>query len=417
MRTRVDRLKDCLHFSLGPFGQQLPVEPMGKVVQHWLQTLTPSLRYLKDYLTYGRKKVDGEIRGAIWLMVGSKNNLDTLAFLAKDLPNSQIVVTNKKVLQLGYFPRLLFHQALWSGYQFWPSLFGLYPAFKSKLLRNPQVLADAIGVYEASLDILKDLKPEAIVFTNDHFYKMRALMWAAKTLEIPTIYIQHASINEYFPPLKYDLALLEGRDTVEKYQAIGPIDGKVQLIGMPKFDAYVPFRNQRTDIKEIGVCTSIFDEAPIILELLKFLAAQFPQLNLTYRKHPRDERPIDLPPFVHQSNPNQETIFEFLKSKDILIAGDTSTHLEAALLNIPSLYYRMHDHFYDYYKYLKNGLVEEAKELNDLTNLIEQILYKKPDVLSKAKFYNEVVGTDQDGHSKVLAVACINAFLKDKKGI
>ena len=380
-------------------------------MKNWLSIFVPLIRGAKDFSLYGNRSVDGLITGNVWLLIGSKNNLDTLKFLETDLEDSQVIATNKKVLEYGKRTRLLFHHSIFHWYQFLILFFKLVPIFGKQVFLHPHYLSETVGLYEASIRILKQHRPRVLIFTNDHFYVMRALMWAAKELKIPTVYIQHASMNEYFPPLKYDLNLLEGKDSLNKYSKLGKIEGQVKLIGMPKFDDYLNFRNNSNVIRKIAVCVGILDRENQIIELLEGLINDLPEINVTFRKHPREERHFNLPMGVFESNPKEETIFECLKNNDLLIAGDTSTHLEATLLNIPSFYYPLNPNFDDYYGYAEHGLVDKVTSINELIVGIQKIQNNKPDVFQKARYYNEVVGTEMDGKSKLLALQNIKSFL------
>jgi hypothetical protein len=61
-----------------------------------------------------------------------------------------------------------------------------------------------------------------------------------------------------------------------------------------------------------------------------------------------------------QLTSQQENVFEILRTHDALVAADTSTHLEATLLNVSSMYYRFSPGptVVDYYGYAAHGLSE-----------------------------------------------------------
>ena len=413
MEKRTTRLKDCLHYALGPFAKLLDKEPLPKVISNWGKVFVPPFRYLKDWVLYGNQTVEGKVDKEVWLMVASKNNLDTLKFLETEIEGAQIVLTNKKVGKYGNYARLLFHHALFYWPQFFWELGGLWRVFGAEVPRKPHFLSEVVGVYEAGIKIFSRHRPKLLIFTNDHFHKMRSLIWAAKQVNIPTVYIQHASVTNCFPPLIFDLSLLEGQDALDKYQGIGPISGKVELIGMPKIDEYLQFRNHQKNIRKIAVCTTVLDQESIVLNLLDQLNTAFPELAITFRKHPRDERVFILPEGVMESDPSKESIFELLKTQDLLIAGDTSTHIEAILLNIPCIYFQLNPNFYDYYDYIKQGLIKEITSIEKMVDYINEIKSDKPNVVHQAQYYNAVAGTSQDGQSKKIAINHINQFLRE----
>ena len=67
------------------------------------------------------------------------------------------------------------------------------------------------------LQIIKKNKTKFILSSNDHNSSNRSLRLAAEMMSIKTIYLQHASITKYHPPLEFDYALLDGKKAEEGY--------------------------------------------------------------------------------------------------------------------------------------------------------------------------------------------------------
>jgi hypothetical protein len=279
----------------------------------------------------------------------------------------------------------------------------------------------ATGYYELSCRYLDTYKPRAIIFANDHNTDPRALLLAARIKNIPTIYIQHASVSTSFPPLQFNLSLLEGQDAWDKYRQCGPIEGDVKLIGMPKADRYLAAKNWQTTIRTVGICANIIDDQESIQETVQTLSRRFPDLEFTFRPHPGDQRVFnfDLAPEanVEFSEARTEPAFEFLQKQDAIIAADSSIHLEATMLNILSLYYPFRPGTFidDYYGYVQQGLIERAQSLPVLEQLLEKYKHNRPEVYQRARYYNAVLGTVHEGKSHALAIQIINEFLKQPK--
>ena len=366
-----------------------------------------------ENIRFGKKAVFGpdELIGKIWLLAGSKNNRDSLAFLEDGLDGSVFVALNEGTQDLDQYTRISFHGAI-RGWYWLPWLMRkLQPAFGKMIWRRWDHLIKAAGMEIPALSILTQYKPKALVFSNDHVAKTRALLWAAQQMDIPTIFIQHASVSQYFPPLNFDLNLLEGKQSLIHYQRCGAIPGRVELIGMPKFDRYFGQRNLSTKVNRIGLCANIFDQSDRLIEVLENLNQRFPDCQISFRLHPRDQRHFDLPAGVQLSDSKAEGIFDFLRRQDLIVAGDTSTHLEATLLNVSSIYHRFNDSFYDYYGYLANDMMQEAKTISELMDMIEIMKDNRPSVIHKAQHYNAVLNTLNDGKSSALAISYIREFL------
>ncbi|QMU28984.1 glycosyltransferase family protein [Adhaeribacter radiodurans] len=372
--------------------------------------------FLDLFLPFRNKE---NISGKVWLYVVSKNNYESLQFIKVALPeavfvagqNKQIGIYNKQVTRLPTRFKIFYY------YKFIPLLLGLYQLKGKRALRFFDLIYTAVGYYELSLKYLQKYRPIAIIFANDHNTDPRALLIAAKEVGIPTIYLQHASVSTNFPPLSFDLSLLEGQDSLDKYRACGPVLGEVKLIGMPKADKYLANKNSSTTIESIGVCANIIDETDRIKELLTRLVQEFPDKKISFRPHPSDRRNFNfinqISPGIQFSNAKVEPAFDFLQKQDVIIAADSSIHLEAVMLNILSIYYRLEKSNFvdDYYGYVRHQLVEKAADLNDLTFLISSYELNRPQVSGRAKYYNAVMGTELEGRSHELALRYIKEYL------
>lgn len=369
----------------------------------------------KDLLLYRNSCIHGSesVAGKVWLVVGTKNNVDTLNFLKDQLEDSVFVSINKKMHRFGGFTRLSFQMSFFHWWKAPALIWGLWPYFGIAILFRFDKFLEGVGLFEASTGILKRYCPRALIFANDHAPYTRALLWAALKMDIPTIYLQHASISADFPPLRFGLSLLEGQDTLDKYRRCGPVKGKVKLVGMPKFDPYLTYRNKRKIIQNIGLCANIWDDWKRLEIVLKTILEKFPEISLTFRPHPGDDRSFDLPSDVHFSNSKKESVFDFLTKQDLIIAGDTSLHLEAILLNVNSLYFPFSDYVSDVYGYVENGLVKKIKLVDKLMEWIASNKGKPPEVWQKAKYYNAVIGTAHEGKSSELAIKYILQLLKN----
>ena len=303
-------------------------------------------------------------------------------------------------------------------WQFLPVLLGLSKAVGRPALRFFDLVFYAIGYYEVYRRALRHYRPQAVVFSNDHNDDSRALLLACQTENIPTCYVQHASVSTNFPPLGFSLNLLEGQDALDKYRLCGPVKGQVALVGMPKADAYLSRRNTAPAVRRVGLACNIHDPLTALTDTLAHLMRTFPALIFTLRPHPSDRR--DFAPLrrqlpgLHWSDARQENVFDFLTGQDALVAADTSTHLEAVLLNVASFYYRFNTNALsdDYYGYVAHGLVPRAADLPALVALLRPYTLTKPlDLYRRAAYYNATLGTPNEGQSQALALRVLTQWL------
>ena len=73
----------------------------------------------------------------------------------------------------------------------------------------------------------------------------------------------------------------------------------------------------------------------------------------------------------------------------------------------------MQKNMQDAYGYVKNGLIEQANDLEDLMQKIEEEIDNRQPVFQKAQYYNALVGTENEGKSGALAGAFIRDFLNE----
>ncbi|SIT76195.1 hypothetical protein [Pontibacter indicus] len=362
------------------------------------------------------------LQGKVWLYVVSQNNYDSLHFLEAAIPDAVLVAGqskaigryNQQVARLSLRKKLLYY------YKFLPLFFQFLSHRRQSTLRFVDLLYDAVGFYEVYLQKLRNYRPQAIVFANDHNADARAMLLAAKELGIPTVYVQHSSVSNLFPPLAFDLNLLEGQDSLDKYKQCGPVQGRVEFIGMPKADRFVPLRNRSQQVQTLGIACNLMDRVEEVEQLIRQISRDFPQLRILLRAHPRDKRSYTfatgISPNVILTNPRQESVFEYLQGIDMLVSGNSGIHLEAVLLNVWSVYFNFNpkEELHDYYGYVRQGLVEEATSYATLKPMLAQGIVHKPEVYLRAKYYNATVGTDYDGKSSVLAADFVKAILTQR---
>ncbi len=394
-------------------------EQMSRAVNSILKSVKNSFYYFREKTTYQKKLVN-----AHWIYVIGNNNLNSLTFIEKKIDNT-VFVTPFNFSKIG-IPII----QLFLPFHFFyflkniPTLIKLINLEKYPVKRCWDAAVRAAGQYEACLYLLKKYQPQAISFSNDHTIEARALLLAANYLNIPTFYIQHACVRPDFPPLKFSVSFLEGQDSLDKYQKSGPVQGEVNLIGVPRITPYlnqkkkVTLKGDGRKMTAIGLCANLLDPADSIEKLLRALKIHFPERNITYRPHPSDRRKIEIPTGVAISNSREENPFKFLLKQDLVIAGNTSIHYEAALLNIRAIYYKFdpEGETEDMYDFVKNELVPEATTEMEL---IDQIKNRHSDLVlttDQIRYYDATIGTPNEGRSHELVIQGIkNYFTKIKE--
>lgn len=353
------------------------------------------------------------IKNKNWLYLIGDNNYNSLKFLENQIGET-VYVSPYRYQRKGSTVYRLSHS---SRFRYLlaeiPAFLNLFFSGRKEVDRAWDAVFRAGGLYEYSLALLKAYEPKSIVFSNDTTLEPRALLLAAKALGIPTFYIQHACVREDFPPLKFTCSFLEGEDAYQKYKQSGPVEGEVKLVGVPKIDAYLSRKNTNKKVQSIGICSNLLDPIESVETVVNTLLETFPNCSITYRPHPGDSRQVSFD--VSQlkiSNSREENPYEFLLTQDLVIAGNTSIHYEAAMLNVASVYYKFDKSgLDDTYGFVKNKLVEQALSIDTLEGIIKEYIIEKSDISERARYYNAVLGTANEGKSQEMVREYIHQHL------
>jgi hypothetical protein len=239
-----------------------------------------------------------------------------------------------------------------------------------------------------------------VIFANDHNVENRLFLKACNQLKIKTVYLQHATTSELFPPLDFDLSFLYGAIDQKKYGNIGR--GKIFLMGSPKLDKIFSVRRNETyeRTKTLGIAINTIDESKKIIALIEKIIRQT-EYKVELRMHADDARDLNVTSGrVFNHNAKNKSLENYFSGIDFQISGESSIHLESLYLNIPSVYHNFaYQESRDYFHFLKEGLltVLDTKKISQTyfdylaTNLIPKKIFQKF-IHSVGKPYDGSVG-------------------------
>ena len=268
--------------------------------------------------------------------------------------------------------------------------------------RDLTLLHKAYGLTSLFTSLIKKQKPLQVVFTNDHTPEARSFILACKVAGVKTTYIQHGSVSKYFPPLEFDLALLESQYSKDIYTSNKKSNSIIELIGIPKLDNVICKIRDRKLINKVGLAINQNDDLRKVDKLIEALIQN--DYKVILRKHPADRRNVTS--LFKIQDGNKMDVYEFIHTADFLVASDSSIHVEANSLKCRSIYYQLHDNNnkYDYYSFVKNGYIEEVKNEEVLINLLKGFNYSSFNFnSSKLAHYNEALINNYYGKSSLLA--------------
>ena len=272
------------------------------------------------------------------------------------------------------------------------------------------------------LDELEKSKPMFVLMSNDINVSCRCLKLAAKKLNIKSIYLQHASVSKRFPPLEHDYIFLDGQASLETYRACQVNDSKnlnkyserkIFLSGIKK-----NLKKLNLNKDQIGIAINRTDN----LKATEMLCSYLIELgyNVRFRFHPGTRNSVKinfLDIFKNNSNfecidTKYESISEFCGNIFCLIAGNTSTHLEAAICGVVPIYFNNtgSDDQDDFYNYVKKGLSYKAKSFQDILSLIDKIQKNQLKINDKViNYFSSTFQTQwQNKESKIVASHILN---------
>jgi len=229
-----------------------------------------------------------------------------------------------------------------------------------------------VGLQLAS-DLFSRAKPRVIVVSNDHSGMYRAFLRVARACGCRIVYTQHASIGKNFPPLNFDLTMLDGVQAYLQYRASGTPRGPIVITGRQRPTSHGSQQASATDLR-LGLATNWDDSLLEWIPLLHRVGKQLPGAVL--RCHPAETRKYVWRFLCRLCGIRVDSgsLDEFLRATSVLISGMSGIILDAALQGVPCLMklpaVRATGTVGDYYGYEKFGLCKPFHDLDDLQALV-----------------------------------------------
>jgi hypothetical protein len=267
--------------------------------------------------------------------------------------------------------------------------------------------------------VLSRVRPGFVITANDHNVPNRCMLAVAHHLGIKTVYLQHASVSNLFPALRVNYAFLDGQCALDTYRECEPNQPDTpRSVPMPQ----VILSGQKKHLKRvenrkanaIGVALNALDNSKTAIAFINALVAE--GLNIRLRWHP-GQAPRDTQSYrdgfarsaqVTLSDPNQESISDFMEQIGCLIAGNSSIHLEAALSGVMPIYYELTPPDKpDYYGYAKHGLAKTANSPDDILKMVKAGGGAEGPDFEAVRYYSSTYLTDWDGREGELVAECL----------
>lgn len=232
-------------------------------------------------------------------------------------------------------------------------------------------------------------RPKGIIVANDHSFETRIPSIIAREKQVPIFYIQHAPVTRYFPPLKFNVAFLEGDNSLHCYNT--EQSKNVILVGNIKFEKVRNRRNSNDTVRCIGIAGSSFLTKKEFHYRLDVIKNTFKEIKIIFRPHPDSvNKDWEIPNGVEFSDVRNEKTFEFLARIDLVIGGESGILAEAALMNVYPVMYKEENPeviLKDSYGFIRHGVCELAYSIDDLLRIIRQQIACKENAVHRAKYF------------------------------
>ncbi|MDC3382545.1 hypothetical protein OAV94_01985 [Candidatus Pelagibacter sp.] len=369
------------------------------------------------------------------IFVSTKNQLDSLNPVIQSLKKNK--VSFELILDVGNFVKLNKNFGRYEKVLFSPKIVIIalilfirrFPNLYYNLKKQKKKIAikkyfnlfcNVYAYIPYFLQIIKKNKTKFILSSNDHNSSNRSLRLAAEMMSIKTIYLQHASVTKYLPPLEFDYALLDGKKAEEGYiNNFKNLKNKNARVKNNTKKCKIILSGQKKNIfsKKIsksynlsaGIAVNNFDEFEKLEKLVKKILTV--EENCIIRTHPGQyllfkERLNKLTKFnkkILLSNSNNESISSFFSKVKYILSGNSSIHLEASLAGIPTFFYQMNKNkLVDNYEYIKNGVSFFLGNRYNIKLIKKGIKYSKSKLRYQVlKKYSETFDTiwfNNEGH-------------------
>ena len=266
--------------------------------------------------------------------------------------------------------------------------------------------------------MIQKYHPQLIILANDHLEMNRTLMEVANEQGVKTMYVQHASITDKFPPLHFTYSMLDGADSYLKYKGVGDMSGNIYLSGGVRFDAVCKHITRKNTM--FGVAINKIDDEEIIKDICLKLYDRyaFKGVQIVLRPHPRMDQELWKvwcnKNSIQFSCSSEQSSFEFLSNLSFLISNQSSIHLDAAMNHVPSVIFNMStSKVLDHYGYKAKALVPSATTIKELFEIIDDIDNYKY-VTSAVRYFNSSFNAPFEGRVASMIADLINTIVEDK---
>ena len=249
---------------------------------------------------------------------------------------------------------------------------------------------------------LKNSQIKSIIVSSDSNPYAMGITFAAKSLEINTVYINHGHIPENPPRLIFDHNILDGQALLDTYKRTNNTHSNVIFKGIEGEFSKMEEITKNKSLR-VGVFLSLVTDWDSLLKLVTRLSLDKENSQILVRLHPnliiREIKYVKSLKLIEKVKVSlSETIAsDDLNNIDYLIAGNSSVHLTSLKIGVPSIYFDKIDLVpYDFYLFSKLGLVLEMNEMKKVSISELNQFYNSEEWIKVYKYFEGLNPSDKN---------------------
>lgn len=198
--------------------------------------------------------------------------------------------------------------------------------------------AEAALSYSYFREVLRKKRVKAVVSSSDGNPYGRALMAAARAEGIPLVFVSHGPVAETPVRAKAALAVLHGRAAAEDFARQGSEIGDLLLFGYRQEKGI----RQVVNVRRALICLGAAPNLGFLQTLADEIGVRFPSAELVVRPHPHAlTGKEELAALARNSGwiiSSAPRVSDELSGCDLLLAANSTVHLDGLVAGVPSLY-------------------------------------------------------------------------------
>ena len=253
----------------------------------------------------------------------------------------------------------------------------IYKNLKTKinfLFCNPHAVRDlyyiifAESIIDNIVNYITKSKFENIVYASDHGLICSFFIVAIRNLNIKSFYIQHGMVTNKFPELEANYFFSYG-----KYSSLSYLNkNNSNVIEVGRNYSVKTYDSVKNNIDRIGISINELDSKTKLNQVIENINNLYPQYEVIIKLHPSQNRNKFKKFNLYDGNLNN-----YFNSINIHLSCESSIHLDSIYFKTPTFYINIlhtkFTHNYDYYNFIKNGLIVDFNEIKNPFNYINDI--------------------------------------------